>query len=107
MKKINGAFVMVLVLAGAAAFGFRPLFELLKDQATALQFASAAFGTIFAATITMVLLNKQTQVEQEKDRDQRVFEERLKLFNEVLDRFSGIVEDGVCLLYTSPSPRDS
>lgn len=94
MKKINGAFAMVLVLAGAAAFGFRPLFELLKDQ-TALQFASAAFGTIFAATITMVLLNKQTQVEQEKDRDQRVFEERLKLFNEVLDRFSGIVEDGV------------
>ncbi len=94
MKKINGAFVGVIVLAGAAAFGFRPLFELLKDQ-TALQFASAAFGTIFAATITMVLLNKQTEVEQEKSRDQRVFDERLKLFNEVLDRFDGILEDGV------------
>lgn len=92
-RKIDRSFVVVIIMAAAAFFGFRPLFSLLNDSA-AQQFTSAVFGTIFAAVITMVLLKRQTESEQTKERDQRVFEERVNLFNTVLDKFAEILEDG-------------
>lgn len=90
-KKTGRSFGFVVVIAVAAFFGFQPLFSLLKDAA-AQQFAAAIFGTIFAAVITMTLLSKQSEAEEEKERGQKVFEERVGLFNEILTRFEEMIQ---------------
>ena len=57
--------IFVFLIAFSEFLAFEPLFASLKQNA-AQEFASAIFGTIFAAVITIVLLSKQTEKEEEK-----------------------------------------
>ncbi len=81
--------IFVFVIAFSAFFAFEPLFEQLGQKA-AQEFAAAIFGTIFAAVITMVLLSKQTETEEEKSRSEKVFEEKLELYHQVIDSLQKI-----------------
>lgn len=81
--------VFVFLIAFSAFLAFEPLFNSLQ-QSAAQEFASAIFGTIFAAVITMVLLSKQTETEEEKSRSEKVFEEKLGLYNLAIDTLQGI-----------------
>ncbi|WP_165024260.1 hypothetical protein [Dysgonomonas sp. ZJ279] len=83
--------LFVLLMAFSAFLAFEPLFENLGQKA-AQEFAAAIFGTIFAAVITMVLLTKQTETEQEKDRNDKVFEQKILLYNQVIDTLQTIFE---------------
>lgn len=74
---------LVFLIAISAFLAFEPLFKILK-QSPAQEFASAMFGTIFAAVITMVLLSKQSETEEEKSRSEKVFEEKLELYNQAI-----------------------
>lgn len=81
--------IFVFIIAFSAFFAFEPLFEQLGQKA-AQEFAAAIFGTIFAAVITMVLLSKQTETEEEKSRSEKVFEEKLELYHQVIDSLQNI-----------------
>lgn len=76
--------LFVFLIAFSAFLAFEPLFNSLQ-QSAAQEFASAIFGTIFAAVITMVLLSRQTETEEEKSRSEKVFEEKLTLYNQAID----------------------
>lgn len=89
-KNARNAF-FVFVIAFSAFLAFEPLFKYL-GQTAAQEFASAIFGTIFAAVITMVLLNKQSQTEAEKNKSDKVFEQKLFLYNNVIDSLENIFE---------------
>lgn len=81
--------LFVFFIAFFAFFAFEPLFKSLQQNA-AQEFASAIFGTIFAAVITMVLLSKQTETEEEKSRNEKVFEEKISLYNIAIESLQEI-----------------
>lgn len=83
--------LFVFLIAFSAFLAFEPLFEHLGQKA-AQEFAAAIFGTIFAAVITMVLLSKQTETEEEKNRSDKVFEQKLLLYNEVMNTLQNFFE---------------
>lgn len=84
--------LFVFIIAFSSFLAFEPLFENLGQKASQ-EFAAAIFGTIFAAVITMVLLNKQSETEQERSRNEKVFEQKIVLFNQVLDNLQAIYEN--------------
>lgn len=84
--------LFVFIIAFSSFLAFEPLFENLGQKASQ-EFAAAIFGTIFAAVITMVLLSKQSETEQERSRNEKVFEQKIVLFNQVLDYLQSIYEN--------------
>lgn len=89
-KNVKNA-LFVFFITFSAFFAFEPLFEHLGQKA-AQEFAAAIFGTIFAAVITMVLLSKQTETEEEKERNSKVFEQKIVLYNQTIDALQAIFE---------------
>lgn len=86
---LNALFVFIIAFSSFLAF--EPLFEHLGQKASQ-EFAAAIFGTIFAAVITMVLLNKQTETEEERSRSEKVFEQKITLYNQAIDTLQSIFE---------------
>lgn len=86
---LNALFVFIIAFSSFLAF--EPLFEHLGQKASQ-EFAAAIFGTIFAAVITMVLLNKQTETEEERSRSEKVFEQKITLYNQTIDTLQSIFE---------------
>ena len=86
--------LIVLFVVGAAVFlGFSPLFELV-NKGVAGNVVGATFGAIFAILMTMFLLNKQTEIEQESKKSERVFDEKVVLYKDILRMSKEVVEDG-------------
>ena len=48
----------------------------------------------FVIILTMYLLNKQTEIEQESKKSERVFDEKVKVYKQILETTKEIVEDG-------------
>lgn len=87
--------VVAVMLIGFAAFmGFRPLFEVFTGGVIK-EFISAIFGTLFTVLLTMFMLNKQTEVEEEKSRSESVFNERIALYKEIIQHLEKVISDGV------------
>ena len=84
----------ILFIVGIAVFfGFAPLFEL-AGSGFAGRIIGATFGSIFAILMTMFLLNKQTEIEQESKKSERVFDEKVVLYKDILGMSKEVVEDG-------------
>lgn len=93
-EKKNFYTVVAIVLIGIAGYiGFGPLFDKFESGVTG-QFLAALFGTVFTIMLTMFLLNKQTEIEEEKSRGESVFNERVELYKQIIDQMNNIVEDG-------------
>lgn len=93
-EKKNLTTVVAIVIIGIAGYiGFGPLFDKFSSGVTG-QFLAAIFGTIFTIILTMFLLNKQSEIEEEKSRGESVFNERVELYKQVIDQMNNIVEDG-------------
>ncbi|MEC7107961.1 MAG: hypothetical protein VXW53_01950 [Verrucomicrobiota bacterium] len=87
--------LLSLVFLGVAVyFGFEPLFKL-TPTGVSQGVLGAAFGTIFVIIITMYLLNKQTEIEQESKKSERVFDEKVKLYGSTLESLEKILKDGI------------
>ena len=56
--------IALFLIAFAIYIGFSPLFELIQGG-IAGRVLGASFGAIFVIILTMFLLNKQTEIEQE------------------------------------------
>ncbi|MBO6117794.1 MAG: hypothetical protein J6P44_04530 [Bacteroidales bacterium] len=57
-------------------------------------FYGALMGVILTAVTTVVLLLGQTSSEEEKERNTKVFEEKINVYKEFLQIFCKIIEDG-------------
>jgi hypothetical protein len=57
------------------------------------QFFSAMAGALIAAIITLFLLKGQTAVEADRQRDSKVFEEKLRIYQDFLHKLCDVVKD--------------
>ena len=87
--------IIALVIIGIAVYlGFTPLFELIQGGVAGAVIGSS-FGAIFVIVLTMYLLNQQTEIEQESKKSERVFEEKVKLYQYILNVSKDMVEDEI------------
>ena len=94
VTKIKGRqFLSAILLIGIACFiGFKPLYNLVNDP-IANGVIGAAFGTIFVIIITMYLLNKQTEIEQETEKSKLIYQEKVELYKTVITGYEEILKD--------------
>ena len=86
--------LVILVLVGFVVFfGYGPLFDLVGGGIPG-RILGATFGSIFAILMTMFLLNKQTEIEQESKKSERVFDEKVVLYKNILGMSKEMLEDG-------------
>ena len=83
----------LVIIAFAVSIGFSPLFELI-DGGIAARILGSSFGAIFVIVLTMFLLNKQTEIEQESKKSERVFDEKVKIYQIILDICRDMLMDG-------------
>ena len=81
------------VIAVTVYIGFAPLFSLVGGGVAGAVIGSS-FGAIFVIILTMYLLNKQTEIEQETKKSERVFDEKVRLYQQILDITRDILIDG-------------
>jgi len=93
-RKQGMKILVILVLVGFVVFfGYGPLFDLVGGGIPG-RVLGATFGSIFAILMTMFLLNKQTEIEQESKKSERVFDEKVHLYKNILEDTRNILEDG-------------
>ena len=92
-KRGNRTVVAILVIGIAVYLGFTPLFEQVPDG-VGRQVVGSSFGAIFVIILTMYLLNKQTEIEQESKKSERVFDEKVHLYKHILESTKIMLEDG-------------
>ena len=92
-KKGSRTLISIAVIAVAVYFGFEPLISFVPDG-IAKSVISSSFGAIFVIILTMYLLNKQTEIEQESKKSERVFDEKVQLFREIMDITRDMLIDG-------------
>lgn len=85
--------ISLVIIAFAVSIGFSPLFEFIGDG-IASQVIGSSFGAIFVIILTMFLLNKQTEIEQESKKSERVFDEKVKIYQQILDITKDMLLDG-------------
>lgn len=85
--------VALLIIAFAIYIGFSPLFDLIEGG-VAGRVLGSSFGAIFVIILTMFLLNKQTEIEQELKKSERVFDEKVKIYQKILDITRDMLMDG-------------
>ena len=93
-KKGQRTLIAILIIGVAVYLGFTPLFNLIKGGVAGAVVGSS-FGAIFVIVLTMYLLNKQTEIEQESKKSERVFDEKVKLYKEILNITKEIIEDEI------------
>ena len=94
MDKANKAVLSIVIIGISVYFGFSPLYEKVQGG-VAGAVIGASFGAIFVVILTNYLLTKQTEVEQESKRSERVFEEKVSLYKQILTATENMLEDGV------------
>ena len=92
-KKGSRNLISIAVIAIAVYIGFEPLIANVPDG-VAKSVISSSFGAIFVIILTMYLLNKQTEIEQESKKSERVFDEKVRLFREIMDITRDMLIDG-------------
>jgi hypothetical protein len=60
----------------------------------AIEIAAAFMGGILTIIITGILLHKQTAVELERERNARIFEEKLNVYNKILEAIQSVLDEG-------------
>lgn len=85
--------ITILIIGIAGYFGFKPLFNYFQEGVIS-EFLAAVFGTVFTIVLTMFLLNKQTEIEEENARGQKIFEEKINLYKDIIDLVRDVFEDG-------------
>jgi hypothetical protein len=92
-KSGRNTLVAIAILGIATYLGFTPLFELV-GPGVAANVIGASFGAIFVIVLTMYLLNKQTEIEQESKKSEKIFEEKVTMYKKMLQATRSIVADG-------------
>ena len=93
MSQANKAVLAITIIGISVFLGFTPLYEKVQGG-VAGAVIGASFGAIFVVILTNYLLTKQTEVEQESKRSERVFEEKVNLYKQILTATEDMLEDG-------------
>ena len=94
-KKGTKTLVALAVIAVAVYIGFTPLYELITPNGgVAGAVVGSSFGAIFVIILTMYLLNKQTEIEQESKRGEKIFEQKMIIYWKVFDDTESMLKDG-------------
>ncbi len=86
--------ITLLVVAFAVFLIYGPLFTLATFETFSGRVIGTTFAAIFTLLMTMFLLNKQTEIEQEYKKSERVFDEKVVLYKKILDQAQNVLEDG-------------
>lgn len=82
---------LFLVLAGfLVCFVFWPY----PDKDLGPNMVTAFLGVFLSGAITLVLLKGQTKAEETKDKNAKVFEEKLKIYQDFLETLNQVLKDG-------------
>ena len=85
--------IEIAIIGVSVYLGFTTLFEKISGGVPA-QVLGASFGAIFMIVLTMYLLNKQTEIEQESKKSEKVFEEKVELYKSMLSSTKEMLRDG-------------
>lgn len=91
-KKGTQAIVALAIIGISVYLGFEPLFKFVEGGVSG-GIIGASLGATFVIILTMYLLNKQTEIEQESKRGERVFDEKVKLYQSILTTLEDIIKD--------------
>ena len=92
-KKGTQAIVALAIIGVSVYLGFEPLFKFVEGGVSG-GIIGASLGATFVIILTMYLLNKQTEIEQESKRGEKLFEEKLKIYWQIFDATEEMLEDG-------------
>ncbi|SVE30926.1 uncharacterized protein METZ01_LOCUS483780, partial [marine metagenome] len=92
-KEGRNTLIAIVIIGVAVYLGFTPLFNLIGGGVAGAVVGSS-FGAIFVIVLTMYLLNKQTEIEQESNKSERVFDEKVQLYQNILNTTRDMIEDG-------------
>ena len=92
-KSGNRTLIAIAIIGVSVYLGFDPLFDKVGGGVPA-QVIGASFGAIFVIVLTMYLLNKQTEIEQESKKSEKVFEEKVVLYKSMLAATKEMLRDG-------------
>ena len=93
-RKAGRRTLIAIAIIGLSVYlGFTPLFELVNGGVSG-NVIGASFGAIFVIVLTMYLLNKQTEIEQETKKSEKVFEEKVELYKAMLATTKEMLRDG-------------
>ena len=83
----------IAIIGFSAYFGFTPLFNLV-DGGIAAAVIGASFSVTFVIILTMYLLNRQTEIQQESKKSEKVFEEKVSIYKGILSHTREMLKDG-------------
>ncbi len=83
----------IIIIGVAVYLGFTPLFDKVNGG-VAGAVLGASFSAIFVIVLTMYLLNKQTEIEQESKKGERIFEQKIKLYDQLIADTEKMLRDG-------------
>ena len=92
-KEGRNTLIAIVVIGVAVYLGFTPLFNLIGGGVAGAVVGSS-FGAIFVIVLTMYLLNKQTEIEQESKKSERIFEKKIKLYDQLINQTEAMLDDG-------------
>ena len=93
-RKKGGRTLIAISIIGIAVYlGFTPLFEKVGGG-VAGAVVGASFGAIFVIVLTMYLFNKQTEIDQESKRGERIFEQKIKIYDQLISQTEDMLRDG-------------
>ena len=84
LKNLSIAYTAIIVLSIALYVGFDDLIAG-AASGTARDTISAALAAIFVLITTMYLLNKQTDIEQKKKLEEKIYINKFKIYDEVIN----------------------
>ena len=91
-KEGRNTLIAIVVIGVAVYLGFTPLFNLIGGGVAGAVVGSS-FGAIFVIVLTMYLLNKQTEIEQESKKSERIFEQKIKLYDQLINQTEDMLRD--------------
>lgn len=89
----NSRTLIVVISLALASFLVAVLFRVFSISDVWMQMFAALTAAMITAIITLLLLQRQTENEEEKERKTKVFEERLKIYQEFLHKLCEVVKD--------------
>ena len=95
-KKLDFTYIAIIVLSIALYVGFDDLISG-AASGTARDTISAALAAIFVLITTMYMLNKQTDVEQEKEFKGVIFNKKFEIYDDVINIWQDIAFINFCV----------
>lgn len=94
MKQKSFAWIVAIIIA-ASLFIVVPVFsQIFEWEVMPSQFYGALIGTVITAIITVLLLQGQTAIEEEKDISIHVFEKKQEVYHRFIEALEKITQDG-------------